>query len=279
MTFRGSMPSGQAFNGQQPMPYPPYPPQYGSGTSQANALYQNQQFVPAHPQQPAQYYQLGAPQLQSYDGAHDRPPPPSAASPVQYVDPSYLQQPVTVHPMENYLPAPAPPPQPAAHVRYPQPIQQPLSANNSPRMSMIRPPSQGSHRKSTPSAGPTRSSSSAGVTKSPLVSHASIQVETLPLLLCVAEDCFSKARASVTEVGRSADAHVANEYHKLIATGLGCLEVAMQSNKLRPRLEARLRLRYAGILVEETVNTMEAETALTKGIALCEKVFITLCRI
>jgi hypothetical protein len=51
------------------------------------------------------------------------------------------------------------------------------------------------------------------------------------------------------------------------------MEVALQSNKLWPRLEARLRLRYAGILAEETVNTMEAETALTKGIALCDKVF------
>lgn len=62
------------------------------------------------------------------------------------------------------------------------------------------------------------------------------------------------------------------EYHKLIATGLGCLETALGSNRLAPRLEARLQLRYANILCEETTNIMEAETALTKGIALCEKV-------
>ena len=62
------------------------------------------------------------------------------------------------------------------------------------------------------------------------------------------------------------------EYHKLIATGLGCLETALGCNRLAPRVEARLQLRYANILCEETTNIMEAETALTKGIALCEKV-------
>ena len=62
------------------------------------------------------------------------------------------------------------------------------------------------------------------------------------------------------------------EYNKMVATGLGCLEVAMNSNKLFPRLEARLCLRYASVLVEETNNITEAETALTRGILVCEKV-------
>lgn len=62
------------------------------------------------------------------------------------------------------------------------------------------------------------------------------------------------------------------EHHKLVTTGLGCLEVAMKSNKLWPRLEARLCLRYASVLIEETTNLMEAETALTRGISVCEKV-------
>ena len=145
-------------------------------------------------------------------------------------------------------------------------------SNISPRMAVSRPPSQGSPQRKSHSGAPKRSNSVASVSKSPLVSHAHLQVETLPLLVCVAEDCFSKARASVTQVGHAMDAASVNEYHKIISTGLGCLEVAMQSNKLWPRLEARIRLRYAGVLVEETLNTMEAETALTKGIAVCDKV-------
>ena len=43
---------------------------------------------------------------------------------------------------------------------------------------------------------------------------------------------------------------------------------------MAPRVEARLQLRYANILCEETTNIMEAETALTKGIALCDKVSV-----
>lgn len=275
MTFRGSIPSGQAFNGQQPMAYPAYP-QYGSGPPHANPQYQTQQFVPSYPQPPAQYYPLNTQQPGPYDGAYDRqplpPPPPPAAPPVaphvQYVDPFYPQQ--AVNPITSYQPAPPPPP--VAHHQLPQPPLQPVPSNNSPRMDMHRLPSQGAHAKPATSTGPRGSHSGAAVTKSPLASHAPLQVETLPLLVCVAEDCFSKARASVIGAGRSRDANAVGEYHKLIATGLGCLEVAMQSNKLWPRLEARLRLRYAGVLIEETANTMEAETALTKGISLCDKV-------
>lgn len=62
-----------------------------------------------------------------------------------------------------------------------------------------------------------------------------------------------------------------DEYYKLIATGLGCLDAALSLNKLPPRTEANIRLRYATILSEETHNLMEAETALTKGITVCEK--------
>jgi hypothetical protein len=37
-------------------------------------------------------------------------------------------------------------------------------------------------------------------------------------------------------------------------------------------MEAKVRLRYAGVLFEETENYMEAETALSQGIILCEQV-------
>lgn len=56
-----------------------------------------------------------------------------------------------------------------------------------------------------------------------------------------------------------------------MATGLQCLAVALQNNKIQPRLEARVRLRYAKMLMEETQNHMDAETTLLKGISLCDK--------
>jgi hypothetical protein len=65
-----------------------------------------------------------------------------------------------------------------------------------------------------------------------------------------------------------------DEYQGLIATGLGCLEVALKKMRLAPRLEARIRLRYAGVLFDETENYMEAETALSHGILLCEQVLL-----
>ena len=62
------------------------------------------------------------------------------------------------------------------------------------------------------------------------------------------------------------------EYQKLIATGLSCLETVLQSHRLLPRQEAKVRLRYASILYEDTESLMEAETALSRGIKLCDKV-------
>jgi hypothetical protein len=104
-------------------------------------------------------------------------------------------------------------------------------------------------------------------------------VETLPLLLSVAEDCFEKAAAAAQRVAKSMTANEVAEHHKLVATGLGCMNVALKSNKLWPRLEARLCLRYASVLIEETTNITDAETTLTRGISVCETVrrFVPAC--
>ncbi|KAK8034408.1 mitochondrial membrane protein [Apiospora rasikravindrae] len=113
-------------------------------------------------------------------------------------------------------------------------------------------------------------SPSVGSTRSPapgLLPHQ----DTNSLLICVAEDMFSAARKGVLHVADSLDSKAVQEYQKLIATGLGCLELVLNSNRLAPRLEARLQLRYASILCEETNNVMESETALAKGMALCDK--------
>jgi hypothetical protein len=140
----------------------------------------------------------------------------------------------------------------------------------SPKLEEKRPPSRGTPK--LLARDPRRPSSSAGITKSPVTPQVSAHVETLPLLLSVAEDCFEKANAAAQQVAKTMSAGEVAEHHKLVATGLGCLDVALKSNKLWPRLEARLCLRYTSILIEETTNITEAETALTRGISVCEKV-------
>ena len=120
-------------------------------------------------------------------------------------------------------------------------------------------------RASSVASGTARSPSS-----TPSTHHQS--VDSVALLTCIAEDCFSKASASIQTVAASMDDRLVDEYQKLIATGLGCLEAALQNTKIPPRLEARIRLRYASILSEETENLMEAESVLVKGVSLCDKV-------
>ena len=97
---------------------------------------------------------------------------------------------------------------------------------------------------------------------------------TSHMMIIIAEDLIGTARDAATEISRTMTEGQVDEYQKMISTALGCLEAAMQSQKLSPREEALVRLRYAGIIQEETEDIMEAETTLTKGITLCEKVCI-----
>ncbi|KAI1259388.1 cohesin loading factor-domain-containing protein [Xylariaceae sp. FL1019] len=95
--------------------------------------------------------------------------------------------------------------------------------------------------------------------------------DTNALLLCVAEDLLARSRRGARDIAGALDEQRLSEYHKMVATALHCLEVAIGSNKLPARTEALARLRYASTLCLETDNVMEAETALTKGITLCER--------
>jgi len=117
-------------------------------------------------------------------------------------------------------------------------------------------------------------SPSVSSTRSPALTPALVphHKDTASLLISVAEELFTKARKGARDVAAAGDEQSVHEYQKLIATGLGCLEVVIHSNKLTPRLEALARLRYASILCAETDNVMEAEMALTKGLTLCDRV-------
>lgn len=91
----------------------------------------------------------------------------------------------------------------------------------------------------------------------------------------LAEEFIGKARSSAISVASTLHEDQVEDYQKLIGTGLACLDSALQSGKLSSRQEAQVRIRYATILQEETENVTEAETTLTKGITLCDKVRLT----
>ncbi|KAM3439149.1 hypothetical protein NHJ13734_003880 [Beauveria thailandica] len=107
--------------------------------------------------------------------------------------------------------------------------------------------------------------------RSPAPQYKQRPINTGPIMAAVAEECIGKARAQAHDVAMFLDPDDVREYQRLISTGLSCFEGMLQSARLAPREEARTRLRYATVLHEETENIMEAETALTKGIALCDK--------
>ena len=108
--------------------------------------------------------------------------------------------------------------------------------------------------------------------KSPAVSNKPSPYNATPMMVALAEEFITKARAAAPTVAASLQSDQVEEYQKMIGTGLGCLEAALQSQRLSPRQEARVRLRYAAVLQEETENIMEAETTLSKGITVCDKV-------
>jgi hypothetical protein len=96
------------------------------------------------------------------------------------------------------------------------------------------------------------------------------------LLIALAEEYFAAAQKIGPSVARTTSEELMEDYQSIMATGLGCLEAAFKKTRLPPRLEAKVRLRYASVLYEETENYMEAETALSQGIILCEQVCICL---
>ena len=91
------------------------------------------------------------------------------------------------------------------------------------------------------------------------------------LLLSLAEEYLAAAYSLGSMAALSQRATEVQDYHRLIATALGCLEGLLGHYQMSPDREAMVRLRYATILYEETENTMEAEEALSKGVSLCDR--------
>ena len=138
------------------------------------------------------------------------------------------------------------------------------------------PPQQTPQRAYAVAIPPPSSSTntSKGYTGSPNVPQPAPATPSLDyqlLLLSLAEEYFAAAygHGSMADIVRRETEM--EEYYKLIATGLGCLEAVLRHCKLVPEREAVVRLHYATVLYEETENTMEAEEALSKGISICDR--------
>jgi hypothetical protein len=127
--------------------------------------------------------------------------------------------------------------------------------------------SSGTRKLSTPTKDTSRVAPAAPV---------NAQLEMDRLLISLAEEYFEAAHKLAPAVSQSMTAADVDTYSQLIATGLGCLDAALKHVQLGPRVEANIRLRYAAVLYEETENAMEAETTLSRGIALCQRVSSTL---
>ena len=91
------------------------------------------------------------------------------------------------------------------------------------------------------------------------------------LFLALAEEYLEAAHSSTMLEALTKGEAQLDDYYKLVSTALGCMESVLKKYRLTPVKEAHLRLTYARTLYEETDNDLEAETALSKGIDLCER--------
>jgi hypothetical protein len=91
------------------------------------------------------------------------------------------------------------------------------------------------------------------------------------LLLSLADEYLAAAHGHGMRVALAKREASADQYYKLVAAGLGCIESVLQNWRLQPAKEAQIRLRYVQVLFEETENDLDAETALSKGIEICEQ--------
>ena len=102
------------------------------------------------------------------------------------------------------------------------------------------------------------------------------QADELPLdyqllLLSLADEYLAAAHGRGMLSALAKHEASVDQYYKLIATALGCIESVLKNWRLQPLKEAQIRLRYAQILFEETENDLDAETTLSKGIEICER--------
>ncbi|OQN98246.1 hypothetical protein B0A48_15522 [Cryoendolithus antarcticus] len=98
-------------------------------------------------------------------------------------------------------------------------------------------------------------------------------VHDLTVLLALADEYLTAAHSMSAHLcsGNATEEHW-EIYHAMIATALGCLESASKDwGTHEPRKQARIRLKLAEVLLEETTNSEELADLLVKGIDHCER--------
>ena len=99
-----------------------------------------------------------------------------------------------------------------------------------------------------------------------------VHIDYQAVLLALADEYISAAYSMSASLATSDEEDLCEEYHIFISTAMGCLEsVLINYRQIDNRTEARIRLRLATLMVEETNNVEEVEQVLSKGIALCER--------
>lgn len=138
----------------------------------------------------------------------------------------------------------------------------------------LSPPARPSQTPQVQSAHPTKAKAPPKVITH--TSHKLTQSSALgadwKLLVALAEEYFTAGQILAARTTGNVDEVSQEQYQRLIATGLGCLESCLQNCTIPPRAEAKIRLRLASVMIDETENPMETEMALTKGIQLCGQV-------
>jgi hypothetical protein len=120
---------------------------------------------------------------------------------------------------------------------------------------------------------PASSSPLTGLPPSQIPAAPKLNVDYQAVLLSLSDEYVTAAYSLSPSISAGMAPETAlNEYHKLISTAMGCLESVLKNYRLAdPKKEARIRLRLATLLHDETENSEQAEDVLSKGIALCDR--------
>ncbi|TLD32108.1 75k gamma secalin [Venturia nashicola] len=224
---------------QQPrMPHPTASPNYN--------IIQN------HNYQPRQHHQQ-QPQWQNYQ--QQAPRPVQFQAPPQY--PSHSAATATQRSVKTHAMVEIPVQRmPQQHVpKIPQKPQSRPSSNHQQRSPSIPQPRPQPQQRTQSTPKPAKS--------------AELPPDYHQLLLALADEYICAAHGMASKVAFYKREEEVDEYHRLIATGLGCMESALINFRLLPRDEALLTLQYANLLFNETENYDLAEEKLSKAIALC----------
>ncbi|KAK3696308.1 hypothetical protein LTR37_018044 [Vermiconidia calcicola] len=220
-----------------------------------------------HPQQRQQ--QAGAaqaptPQQQQQQQRHQPVQPPMSTAPVRHQP----QQRVVAH---VEIPVQRPAPKPADHEMARSPKRRRSNEGHAvPVCEVPNPPKPSSQRlkQEPPASSPLTELNSSQFPPTPQPN-----VDYQAVLLALSDEYVTAAYSLSTSIatGNATDKE-GEEYYSLISTAMGCLESVLANFRHSdPRKEARIRLRLASLLVEETENDEQAEEVLSKGITLCDR--------